>query len=317
MDVTGDRGTGRCHLENSKLVFNRDRRPECGFLFDPASFDPGVRGGDCPSKYSYAVPRVRGPGGVVRFRRRELCLIDVQYLFLFSKTRAGHGPGVERGSGEFGVSVMQFLIPVVITAGFFGSAAGAGLPLVEADGTKAVGTLVFLQNAGWVWVPSLILSAAAAFFGMNNLKSATPDLGNYTSEFSKTALLVVFGLIAAGVGAYLLTILKLNMWVVLPVTIVMALFLMKALSPRQMKGSLDRQFAIFKNKHNWIMTILYVMTFGSFIGYSASFPKLIQDVFGYLPDGTVNPHAPNPMTWAFSGADGGSADPSDWRMVFG
>ena len=49
------------------------------------------------------------------------------------------------------------------------------------------------------------------------------------------------------------------------------------------------------------MTVIYTMTFGSFIGYSASFPKLIQDVFGYLPDGSVNPHAPNPMTWAFLG----------------
>ena len=29
----------------------------------------------------------------------------------------------------------------------------------------------------------------------------------------------------------------------------------------------------------------YIMTFGSFIGYSASFPKLIKDVFCYLPDG--------------------------------
>ena len=31
--------------------------------------------------------------------------------------------------------------------------------------------------------------------------------------------------------------------------------------------------------------IRYIMTFGSFIGYSASFPKLIKDVFCYLPDG--------------------------------
>ena len=31
------------------------------------------------------------------------------------------------------------------------------------------------------------------------------------------------------------------------------------------------------------------MTFGSFIGYSSAFPKLIKDVYGYLPDGTPNP----------------------------
>ena len=87
----------------------------------------------------------------------------------------------------------------------------------------------------------------------------------------------------------------------LPLTIALTLLLMKFLSPKEIKGNLERQFTIFSNKHNWIMTILYVMTFGSFIGYSASFPKLIQDVFGYLPGGAVNPNAPNPMVWAFLG----------------
>ncbi len=221
--------------------------------------------------------------------------------FFYPKRMQGTALGLNAGLGNLGVSVMQFLIPVVIAAGFFGAFAGAGLPLVEVDGTKAIGTLVFIQNAGWVWVPFLLVSAVAAFFGMNNLKVATPQLGNYAGEFSKIILLTIFGLVAAAVGAYLLTQLKWNMWVVLPVTIVLTLLLMKFLSPGQIKGNLDRQFSIFNNKHTWIMTILYVMTFGSFIGYSASFPKLIQDVFGYLPGGNVNPHAPNPMVWAFLG----------------
>ncbi len=221
--------------------------------------------------------------------------------FFFPKRMQGTALGLNAGLGNLGVSVMQFLIPAVITAGIFGGCAGAGLPLAEADGAKAVGTLVFVQNAGWIWVPFLALSAIAAFFGMNNLKSATPDLGNYAAEFLKIALLMAFGLAAAGAGAYLLTTVKLNMWIVLPATVLLAIFLMKTLSPAGINGNLKHQFAIFHNKHNWIMTVLYVMTFGSFIGYSASFPKLIQDVFGYLPDGSVNPNAPNPMTWAFLG----------------
>lgn len=221
--------------------------------------------------------------------------------FFFPKRMQGTALGLNAGLGNLGVSVMQFLIPVVIASGVFGAMAGAGLPLVEADGAKSVGTLVFIQNAGWVWLPFLLISAVAAFCGMNNLKTATPELGNYPVEFFKIALLTVFGLIAAGTGAYLLTQMKWNMWVVLPVTIVLTLLIMKFLSPAQIRGNLDKQFAIFRNKHTWIMTILYVMTFGSFIGLSASFPKLIQDVFGYLPGGKVNPHAPNPMVWAFLG----------------
>jgi NNP family nitrate/nitrite transporter-like MFS transporter len=227
--------------------------------------------------------------------------------FFFPKRMQGTALGLNAGLGNLGVSVMQFVIPIVITGGMFGAAAGSGLPLTEVDGVKIAGTLVFLQNAGWVWVPFLILSSIAAFFGMNNLKTATPELGNTPSEFSKILLLLSFGLVAAGVGAYLQAVLKWNMWLVLPVTILLTLFMMKVLSPKQIKGNLDRQFAIFKNKHNWIMTVIYVMTFGSFIGYSASFPKLIQDVFGYLPGGAVNPHAPNPMTWAFLGPMLGAA----------
>ena len=63
------------------------------------------------------------------------------------------------------------------------------------------------------------------------------------------------------------------------------------LTPKATKENLRGQFAIFREKHNWVMTWLYTMTFGSFIGYSAAFPKLIQDVFGNLPDGSLNPNA--------------------------
>jgi MFS transporter, NNP family, nitrate/nitrite transporter len=45
------------------------------------------------------------------------------------------------------------------------------------------------------------------------------------------------------------------------------------------KASFKEQAVIFKNKHTWIMTFLYVMCFGSFIGYSAAFPLLIRTEF--------------------------------------
>lgn len=221
--------------------------------------------------------------------------------YFFPKRVQGTSLGLNAGLGNLGVSVMQFLIPLVIGAGIFGGIAGSGLALAEADGDKVVGTLVFIQNAGWVWVPLLMVSVIAAFFGMNNLKFATPKLGKTASEFFKIFLLVLFGVIGAGVGSYLLIGLGWNMWIVLPISVSATLILMKFLSPGELKTNLNRQFSIFSDKHNWIMTIIYTMTFGSFIGYSASFPKLIQDVFGYLPNGSVNPNAPNPMTWSFLG----------------
>jgi len=221
--------------------------------------------------------------------------------FFFPKRIQGSSLGLNAGLGNLGVSTMQFLIPIVIASTAFISITGNGMPLVEVDGTKAVGTIVYIQNAGFIWIPLLLITIISAFIGMNNLKSATPKLGNYISEFSKITLLIFFGIIGAVTGAYLLKGLNLNMWVVLGATISLTLILMKYFSPKELRSNLDKQFVIFNNKHNWIMTIIYTMTFGSFIGYSASFPKLIQDVFGYLPDGSVNPNAPDPMKWAFIG----------------
>ncbi|MCG3176606.1 MAG: Nitrate/nitrite transporter NarK [Candidatus Omnitrophica bacterium] len=225
----------------------------------------------------------------------------------FPKRMQGLALGLNAGLGNLGVSVMQGLIPAVISVAAFGAAAGAGLPLVEADGSKPAGTLVYIQNAGWVWVPFLIASAAAAAWGMNNLAVTSSDPETRKGAWPAILLLIAEGLAAASIGAYLLTALKINMWIVLPLTIVLTLLIMKYLSPGRIRASLSKQFAIFTKKHNWVMTVLYVMTFGSFIGYSASFPKLIQDVFGYLPDGSVNPNAPDPMRWAFLGPLVGAA----------
>ena len=55
------------------------------------------------------------------------------------------------------------------------------------------------------------------------------------------------------------------------------------------------QLDIFKKKHAFFMTLLYIMTFGSFSGFSATFPLLIRQLFGALPD------APDPLTYAFLG----------------
>lgn len=61
------------------------------------------------------------------------------------------------------------------------------------------------------------------------------------------------------------------------------------------KATFFEQLDIFRNKHNWIMTSLYVMTFGSFSGFSATFPLLIKSVYGGFPD------APDPLQYAFYG----------------
>ena len=217
----------------------------------------------------------------------------------FPKKMAGTALGLNAGLGNLGVSLMQWLLPITMGVALFGGLSGSGLSLPA--GSKSAVTAVFIHHAGWTWVLPLLIVSVFAWFGMNNLKTASPRLESDMGGILKSLYLLLLGVIATAAGVYLLVFLKLSMWIVLPVTIVLALVLMKFLSPVQIRAGLEKQFSIFGNRHNWIMTILYVMTFGSFIGFSGAFPKLIQDVFGYLPGGEVNPNAPNPLAWAWIG----------------
>jgi NNP family nitrate/nitrite transporter-like MFS transporter len=220
--------------------------------------------------------------------------------FFFPKRMQGTALGINAGLGNIGVSIMQVLLPFVMTFGLFGALGGAGLPLPKPVGSTPAGTLVYIQNSGLVWAPILLLLVVVAWFGINNLAMATPHLGTTAGAFLKVLGLLAVGLATTAGGVYLLLGLGWNQWLVLPLTVAATLLLMKVL-PGTIRTSLNRQFAIFNNKHNWIMTYLYVMTFGSFIGYSAAFPLLIRVVFGELPGGGVNPNAPNPFAYAWLG----------------
>ncbi len=85
--------------------------------------------------------------------------------FFFPKSQKGSALAINAGLGNLGVSVMQFVIPLVITGGVFGAMAGA--PQELSDSGK-----LWLQNAGFIWVPFLILATAAAWIGMNDIASA-------------------------------------------------------------------------------------------------------------------------------------------------
>jgi len=72
----------------------------------------------------------------------------------------------------------------------------------------------------------------------------------------------------------------------------------------------QKQFAIFSNKHTWSMTALYIVTFGSFIGFSMALPLSITVIFGvsHVPDAAgvmqhtlKNPNAPSAFTYAWIG----------------
>ena len=212
--------------------------------------------------------------------------------------------------GNFGVTTMQIVIPLVMTVGIFGAMAGSPMELQSASGTLIgrieAGTDTWIQNAGFIWLLFLVPLAFAGWFSINNLRTITPNPGSPLAAFGKILGLYGVGLVTAIVG--MLALGWLNMWIALPLTIVLTLVLLR-LIPGDIKPNIQKQFAIFSNKHTWSMTILYILTFGSFIGFSAALPLSINVIFGNMmeatADGTlirvVNPEAPSALTWAWIG----------------
>lgn len=145
--------------------------------------------------------------------------------FFFPKERKGSALGVNAGLGNLGVSVVQFLSPLVITAGVFGVLGGD--PQTIMKGGQQV--QVWTQNAAFIWVPWIAIASIAAWFGMNDIADA--------------------------------------------------------------KASFATQATIFGKKHTWLMCLLYLGTFGSFIGYAAGFPLLIKSQFPNV----------NPLAYAWMG----------------
>jgi MFS transporter, NNP family, nitrate/nitrite transporter len=238
--------------------------------------------------------------------------------FFFPKRVQGTSLGLNAGLGNFGVTTMQILVPLVMTFGLFG---GESMTLVNTSGTLIgkipAGTETFIQNAGFVWMLILIPLAFAGWFGMNNLVTPkiTPDPGNAVGAFVKISGLLGIGLVTATVGLYLLLppptgLGALSKWIILPLVIASTVLLMRYLTTGKLQDNLKRQYKIFNNKHTWAMTVIYTMTFGSFIGYSAAFPLAIKVIFGFThvagPDGTllhdtINPHGPSALMFAWMG----------------
>ncbi len=138
--------------------------------------------------------------------------------FFFPRSEKGTALGLNAGLGNLGVSLAQFVVPIVITAGVFGVLGGEPTnAAVERD------KQLWLQNAGLVWVPFVLVAAVAAWIWMDDIVDV--------------------------------------------------------------RASVSEQARVLRDKHSWIMSWLYLGTFGSFVGYSAGFPLLISHQFPTVDPG--------------------------------
>lgn len=129
--------------------------------------------------------------------------------YFFPSARQGTALGLNAGLGHLGVALVQMLVPLAISAGVFGVLDGPAQQTAQGP--------MWLQNAGFIWVPLILASTAAAWFGMDDLADT--------------------------------------------------------------RAGMAEQAVIFTRKQTWLMCWLYLGTFGSFIGFSASLPMLAQSQF--------------------------------------
>ncbi len=306
----------------------------------PSSFFIRLCGGRNTIFFTTALLMLPALGAGIFLRSKETPLIVFQALaflsgfgggnfassmsnisFFFPKRMQGYSLGMNAGLGNFGVTTMQILVPLVMTFALLGPLSGEPMILINTSGTLIgkipAGSETWIQNAGLVWLLWLIPLAFAGWFGMNNIRTpaVSPDISGPISSMLKIVYLLVCGFIAAGIGLYLMLppptgLGLLSKWFALPLVIILTLVLMRYATPAPIRESLKRQFKIFNHPHTWIMTVIYCMTFGSFIGYAAAIGLAIKVVFGFQhipgPDGvmthnTPNPAGPSALTYAWTG----------------
>lgn len=119
--------------------------------------------------------------------------------FFFPKAEKGSALAVNAGLGNLGVSVVQFVVPLAITAGVFGALGGA-----PQTGTVAgVTSTLWLQNAGFVFVPFIIASAFAAWFGMNDIAAMKASFADQAVIFRRTHNWIMCWLYTGTFGSFI------------------------------------------------------------------------------------------------------------------
>jgi MFS transporter, NNP family, nitrate/nitrite transporter len=118
---------------------------------------------------------------------------------------------------------------------------------------------------GW----ALGLNAAGGNIGVSSVQLLTPILMGFG--------IINLYLAPPGAGGIYLQNAGL-MWILpLLISLTGAYFFMDNLTTARSK--LKEKLAVVRRKHTWIMSYIYIGTFGSFIGYSAAFPLLIKTQF--------------------------------------
>ena len=127
----------------------------------------------------------------------------------FPRRELASALSLNSGLGNLGMSLAQFLVPIVVTLSIFGLLAGAPVT-VEIWGEPHA---LWLQNVGFIWVPVILLCALLARVGMHEI-----PLPSGRESFEQ----------------------------------------------------------VYAQRRYWVLSLLYLGTFGSFLGFTVAFPLFVH-----------------------------------------
>ena len=119
--------------------------------------------------------------------------------FFFPKSEKGTALAINAGLGNLGVSVVQFVVPLAITASVFGWLGGDP----QTGTVSGVTTTLWLQNAGFIFVPFIAASAFAAWFGMDDIASMKASFADQSIIFSRTHNWIMCWLYTGTFGSFI------------------------------------------------------------------------------------------------------------------
>ncbi len=202
--------------------------------------------------------------------------------FFFPKEQKGLALGLNAGLGNLGVSVVQFVVPLVITAGVFGALGGE--PLTWAKGSQT--GQMWLQNAGYIWVPFIAAASVAAWIGMDDIASAKASFADQAVIFKRKHNWIMCWLYVGTFGSFIgysaafPMLMKIQFPDVNPLAYAFLGPLVGAASRSFSGGLADKigggrvTFWVFAVMIVGVLLVLYSLGAGSFPGFFAAFMLL-------------------------------------------
>ncbi|MGC1952143.1 MAG: MFS transporter, partial [Gammaproteobacteria bacterium] len=119
--------------------------------------------------------------------------------FFFPKHMQGTALGWNAGVGNLGVGIMQAVVPLVIYGGALAIRGGDAQSYT--DGGRV--TEIWLQNAGYIWVPFILLATLAAWFGMHNIRYVHASFAEQLVIFRRKHAWLLAWLYAGTFGSFI------------------------------------------------------------------------------------------------------------------